>query len=49
VVVLSGCGSNPPIVMQHADTKQVIQLEDKPLICEPVMKQAGFETIKAAK
>jgi starvation-inducible outer membrane lipoprotein len=41
--ILSACGSNPPILMQNSETKDIIELSGSTLQCEGVLKEAGFK------
>ncbi len=41
-VALTACGSNPPIIMQHPQTKDIIELSGSTLQCEGVLEKAGY-------
>lgn len=49
LLVLTACGSNPPIVMQNPETKDIIDLSGSTLQCEGVLKDAGYKSKSTGK
>jgi len=49
LLLLGACGSNPPILMQNPETKDIIELSGSTLQCEGVLEKAGYKSTKTGR